>query len=578
MAESPEPAHATIENDAPARPLTWLAAVAVRLSSAGGGRWEIEVLEPDLVVLFAGGARVALIQYSRLEPRRWQTQLARIENAVSGQVHGVLLGGPAALRLELEQWSERLVARRWRLSHVCESAPLWQSRERRWSFRARQRDRSLLPVLLTAAPEPFTSPAQALDSSRRLEAAHADWRRELSQLDRFRELMAAARPRVTLAILAVLALVYGLQLWWGGGDLPPLLAHMGSMAPERARSGEWWRFFACTFLHGGPLHLALNALVLYMVGRFLEPILGPARFLLLYLGSGLAGSVASSFFVTSQSVGASGAIWGLLGTEIVLAFHPRRLLPSAFTSVARRTAVANLALNFVNSFNPHVDLAAHVGGGLMGALLCWILVSRGQPITALPRSAEAGWIVRGSGCLLAMAFACALVAAQIQGRPWRLKHFPELGRVALPSGATLLVPEALPPRLPTGAADKIGFGDLAYDPHTVDISWMSVSRGVEEGDVRRQLTSLERAWSVSNADFEVLLPPRLVQDGSRLWVSVRQRSSANPDVSFDRVVGVGNGVLLRVDVVAWDDLASASEGLAARIFSSYEGRGPRTRD
>src|SRR5687768_1703607 len=82
------------------------------------------------------------------------------------------------------------------------------------------------------------------------------------------------QPRVTIALMMANAVVFALQALWGGVDLPPLLARMGSLIPERARSGDWWRFLSCTFLHGGVLHLALNLCALWMLGRYLERVVG----------------------------------------------------------------------------------------------------------------------------------------------------------------------------------------------------------------------------------------------------------------------------------------------------------------
>src|SRR5206468_7460612 len=83
--------------------------------------------------------------------------------------------------------------------------------------------------------------------------------------------------------------------------------------------GEWWRLITAAFLHYGPIHLGLNMLVLWFIGPALEEYFGRWRYLLLYLVSGLAGS-AGALLVTpnSPTVGASGAIWGLMGAAVLL--------------------------------------------------------------------------------------------------------------------------------------------------------------------------------------------------------------------------------------------------------------------
>src|SRR5439155_13689466 len=83
--------------------------------------------------------------------------------------------------------------------------------------------------------------------------------------------------------------------------------------------GDWWRLITAAFLHYGPIHLGLNMLVLWFIGPALEEYFGRWRYLLVYLVAGLAGS-AGALLVTpnSPTVGASGAIWGLMGAAVLL--------------------------------------------------------------------------------------------------------------------------------------------------------------------------------------------------------------------------------------------------------------------
>jgi hypothetical protein len=284
----------------------------------------------------------------------------------------------------------------------------------------------------------------------------------------------------------------------------------------------------------------------------------------------LAGSFASSWFVTSQSVGASGAIWGLLGAEVALAFYPRALLPPALLPLARRTALANLALNLVNSFNPHVDLAAHVGGGLMGVLVCWTLAALGQ-LSPVERGRVGVAAVRCMAAVLAIAFSCGVVVAQVAGRPWQLAQPPALERVRLGrTNYTAELPAHLSPLLERDSLSSTEFGNLAYDPCVVDITWMSFSPRLQAGEAPHELLMIQRQWATPDAELEVLRAPRLVGEGSRAWVTVRQRYTANPDIVLDRVVGLRQGVLLRVDVIGWAALPASFEDLAARILQSFE--------
>src|ERR671934_241168 len=83
--------------------------------------------------------------------------------------------------------------------------------------------------------------------------------------------------------------------------------------------GQWWRLITAAFLHYGPIHLGLNMLALYWIGTPVETYLGRWRYLLLYLVSGLAGSAGALVVTpTSPTVGASGAIFGILGAALIL--------------------------------------------------------------------------------------------------------------------------------------------------------------------------------------------------------------------------------------------------------------------
>ena len=133
--------------------------------------------------------------------------------------------------------------------------------------------------------------------------------------------------------------------------------------------GEWYRLLTAAFLHYGPIHLAMNMLALWWIGRPLEDWLGPARYLLLYLVSGLAGSagalVASPGAIT---VGASGAIFGILGAAIVLERQGTYVLGGS----ALTLLIVNIAFTFAV---PGISIGGHLGG-LAGGALCILAFSQ----------------------------------------------------------------------------------------------------------------------------------------------------------------------------------------------------------
>lgn len=172
-------------------------------------------------------------------------------------------------------------------------------------------------------------------------------------------------PTVTYALIAVTLAVFGVQLLVG---IAELAVDFGMWPVGIAVEGQWYRLITSAFLHGSFLHIAFNMYVLFVLGPALERVLGHARFLVLYVVAALGGSVASYVFsdIRTVSVGASGAIFGLMGALIVAG----RRLRYDITQV-----VILLAVNVVIGFlAPQVDWRAHFGGLIVGAVVAAILV------------------------------------------------------------------------------------------------------------------------------------------------------------------------------------------------------------
>lgn len=138
--------------------------------------------------------------------------------------------------------------------------------------------------------------------------------------------------------------------------------------------GQAWRLVSSVFLHAGFVHLALNMLSLYFLGSFVEVSFGRGRFLALYLLSGLSGGIAYLYFggFTESAVGASGAIFGLLGG--ILGFSIRRGTFSWRNPIIRQLLIL-LAINlYIGLSIPNISNTAHMGG-LAGGLLFGFLVA-----------------------------------------------------------------------------------------------------------------------------------------------------------------------------------------------------------
>ena len=203
--------------------------------------------------------------------------------------------------------------------------------------------------------------------------------------------VAGQRGYVTMALIAVnvlvavAALISGGAGSLGGGSLGGLLGGLtplhqwGALVtqplgrdgvtgqvvvlPGGLIDGEYYRLFTSMFLHYGLIHLLMNMWALWVLGRALEAMLGPARFLALYLVSGLGGSVAVFLFANPHSftAGASGAIFGLFGALVVL-LRKMRL------SIAGVLPVLIVNLIFTISV-PGIAIAGHLGGLVTGSLV-----------------------------------------------------------------------------------------------------------------------------------------------------------------------------------------------------------------
>ncbi|MCY2960541.1 MAG: rhomboid family intramembrane serine protease [Planctomycetota bacterium] len=167
--------------------------------------------------------------------------------------------------------------------------------------------------------------------------------------------------------------------------------------------GEWWRLVVSTFLHGGLLHLFFNMWGLRVLGPFAEAYLGGAGFLTLYLICGVAASVTSiAWNPEVVSLGASGAIFGLLGATLAFFVRHRREMPKELFRGQLRSILMLIAINVALGLTiPQVDNAAHFGGLLFG-FLGGFLVDR--PLLVEPRMTVRRWIGAAAMVVLIVPF------------------------------------------------------------------------------------------------------------------------------------------------------------------------------
>ena len=148
--------------------------------------------------------------------------------------------------------------------------------------------------------------------------------------------------------------------------------------------GDYWRLLTAAFLHYGPLHLILNMVGLYWFGSLLEQRIGSARFLLIYVVSGLAGSAGALVLDPLRpTAGASGAIFGILGAGLVL----ERQRDYVFGGSALGVIVVNLVLTF---YWPNISIGGHIGGLIGGAAATLALSRFGRGHAAYGRAGLLG--------------------------------------------------------------------------------------------------------------------------------------------------------------------------------------------
>lgn len=143
---------------------------------------------------------------------------------------------------------------------------------------------------------------------------------------------------------------------------------------------QYWRLITSIFIHIGFIHLFLNNYALLIIGQEIEQIYGSARFVGLYLVTGMIGSVASYVFnPQATSAGASGAIFGLFGVMATFAFKYRKEIPALLSREIRRRVLPIIFINLVFGFSVSiVDNAAHIGG-LVGGIALALVVPYMRP-------------------------------------------------------------------------------------------------------------------------------------------------------------------------------------------------------
>jgi rhomboid protease GluP len=178
-------------------------------------------------------------------------------------------------------------------------------------------------------------------------------------------------PKATLWLIGIYVVAFIWEVATGALASQDAIMAAGALRGDEVWNGEVWRLASATFLHGGVEHIVGNSVMMFIVGMGLEHALGTRQMIWVYGAAGLGGSLLSALLNSGPSVGASGAIFGVMaGLVAVLHRHSGRI------HVRDRRIALVLGLwalwqLFNGFFTPYIDNWAHLGGAITGFAVAW---------------------------------------------------------------------------------------------------------------------------------------------------------------------------------------------------------------
>ncbi len=211
---------------------------------------------------------------------------------------------------------------------------------------------------------------------------------------RVEKIFSMKKPIVTYFIMGVCAILFVLMYLFGDGSTyTRTLIAFGANAVAMTKAGEYFRLFTSIFLHAGIVHLLCNMYSLYVIGPQAESFYGKLKYLFIFLFSGISGSILSVAFSGNHavSVGASGAIFGLLGAIMYFGYHYRVYLGNVVKSQIIPIIILNLLIGFTFS---GIDNFAHIGGLIGG-----VFASMAMGVPDKSHTSD-----RANGCILMLIY------------------------------------------------------------------------------------------------------------------------------------------------------------------------------
>lgn len=176
------------------------------------------------------------------------------------------------------------------------------------------------------------------------------------------EVFERKKPYITYILIALNILIYLVPTIFGEYDN---IVNQYCLYGPLVRLGEYYRLFTCMFLHADIVHLFFNCYALYILGPQLESYMGRGKYIIIYLFAGIMGSLLSITLSQNPSLGASGAIFGIMGSLLYFGYHYRLYLGGVLKSQLIPLIVLNLMYGFIV---PGIDNFGHIGG-LIGGIL-----------------------------------------------------------------------------------------------------------------------------------------------------------------------------------------------------------------
>lgn len=180
------------------------------------------------------------------------------------------------------------------------------------------------------------------------------------------------KPFLTNALITFILIMYVIEIFFNALYSDKAIIILGAKWNEGITNGEYWRFLSCTFLHGNLIHLFLNIAALHIFGKEVESIYGTFRFFLIYIFCSWGASLASYAFSPGVAIGASGAVFGIIGALIIFFFRQREKLSGA--NLRFKAMYTLVIINLLFGFMlPRIDNSAHIGGLITGLCSSWFI-------------------------------------------------------------------------------------------------------------------------------------------------------------------------------------------------------------